>query len=390
MIYDGRTASTKHVGYLDGLRALAAMYVVLVHAYNVAIFHDERFGGVAGWFFPFFTYGRYAVNLFIVLSGFCLMMPAVKNNDVLRDGVLNFFKRRAWRIVPPYYFAMLLSLALIHFFINKLTGNIWDASLPVTLKSVFTHIILMHDVFHENLKINYAFWSISVEWRIYFLFPLLLICWRKLGPIKTTILSMPLMYITLCVLTSKFGRTLTVQFVSLFTMGMLAASIVFSSKHPCQLKSAPWGWITLAMSVVVLVVLPIIHIQDVINESLSDYCVGLLSMSLLVTVAMNEGGWLWNVLSYKPLAFIGTFAYSIYLIHAPLLQIFWQYLFAPLQKTPLLMFAALLFIATPAIVGLSYIFYLGCERPFISKGKKRNQPSPSPETVSETVAGRLN
>jgi peptidoglycan/LPS O-acetylase OafA/YrhL len=113
----------------------------------------------------------------------------------------------------------------------------------------------------------------------------------------------------------------------------------------------------------------------------TDTLVGLWSMSLLITVASDQNSWLSRVLSYKPLVFIGTFAYSIYLIHAPLLQILWQYLFVPFQSRPLLMFAVLAIIGTPIIIGLSYIFFLAFERPFLNKGKKTSRSATKVEAA---------
>lgn len=163
----------KHLGYLDGLRALAAIYVVVFHALLQVNFDQQPLNNFARYFLKFFSYGRYPVDLFIVISGFCLMIPIARGDGNLRGGAIHFFKRRAWRILPPYYFAMALSLLLIWLFINQKTGTHWDVSLPVTNKSILTHLILMQDALGDYATINHAFWSISVEWRIYFLFPLL-------------------------------------------------------------------------------------------------------------------------------------------------------------------------------------------------------------------------
>ena len=92
--------------------------------------------------------------------------------------------------------------------------------------------------------------------------------------------------------------------------------------------------------------------------------------------ASAEANWLNRILSWRPLVFVGTFAYSIYLIHAPLIQVLWQYVFVPLQSRPVPMFLALCFVGTPLIVGVSYLFFLACERPFLNRRKR--------ETMAET------
>lgn len=92
---------------------------------------------------------------------------------------------------------------------------------------------------------------------------------------------------------------------------------------------------------------------------------------MLIMLSRSDDNWLAKFLSLKPIVFLGTFAYSIYLTHAPLLQIFWQYPFSALRDKPLLMAVAQLCIGTPIIIGLSYLFFLTCERPFISKKAKQ-------------------
>ena len=75
----GEAAAPKvHLGYLDSLRALAAIYVVMYHAiYQIDPHHPVR-TGAAGAFRSLFV-GHYAVDLFIVLSGFCLMLPVARS-----------------------------------------------------------------------------------------------------------------------------------------------------------------------------------------------------------------------------------------------------------------------------------------------------------------------
>ena len=59
-------------------------------------------------------FGRSAVTVFIVLSGYCLMLPVVQSpRRELRSTFQQFITRRAWRILPPYYGALAVSIVLI-------------------------------------------------------------------------------------------------------------------------------------------------------------------------------------------------------------------------------------------------------------------------------------
>ncbi len=96
----------------------------------------------------------------------------------------------------------------------------------------------------------------------------------------------------------------------------------------------------------------------------------------MIAAANTEIGWLNKALSWRPLVAVGTFAYSIYLIHAPLIQVIWQYLLFPLQPHPLFRLMTLFVVGTPLIVGISYLFFLVGERPFLNTHKR--------ETFAET------
>jgi len=92
--------------FLDGIRGLAALYVVFHHISQ--IYMDANVQPLAGyyWFTPLMQLGHYAVAIFIVLSGFCLMIPVAQSVDgTLRGGLAGYAWRRVKRIVPAYYAA---------------------------------------------------------------------------------------------------------------------------------------------------------------------------------------------------------------------------------------------------------------------------------------------
>ncbi len=372
----------QHLGYLDGLRALAALYVVVHHSLLQMDLTPWTTTG-PGAALRIFDHGHYAVDLFIVLSGFCLMLPVAKGDGTLRGGALSFFKRRAWRILPPYYFAMIVSLLLIIFCIGEKTGTHWDASVPVTMKSIVTHLFLVHDAVFLDYNINHCFWSIAVEWRIYFLFPLLVISWRHLGPLLTTIVALVLSYYLYAAIGHSIANSLHAHYIGLFALGMLATTITCEDGF---LRHLPWAAITvLLLAVVALVTSAPLWRGEVMPVHLRDYIVGLWSMSLLIMISKSPDGLLNRFLSIRPLVFTGTFAYSIYLVHAPLIQLLWQHVFTHLRGEPMMMFAALTVIGTPLIVLCSYVFFLFFERPFITRKKPREQ-LPDNDTSRTTLS----
>jgi peptidoglycan/LPS O-acetylase OafA/YrhL len=79
---------------LDGIRGLAALYVVMNHIFERAFpgYPVDRAPFWAGWF----IYGRFAVVVFIVLSGFSLALAPARRGWRL-GGASRFAYRRARR-----------------------------------------------------------------------------------------------------------------------------------------------------------------------------------------------------------------------------------------------------------------------------------------------------
>src|SRR5262245_33011004 len=108
------TAPRARLSFIDGLRGLAVLMVLTYHCWVHTI--GERHLPVTVAFLhrnvdvtiPLHL-GYVGVHLFLVLSGFCLTYPLVREGVAgMRLELGRFFRRRAWRILPPYYVALLI------------------------------------------------------------------------------------------------------------------------------------------------------------------------------------------------------------------------------------------------------------------------------------------
>src|ERR1700750_1616070 len=91
------------------MRGLAALFVVCSHIFERAFpgYPLDHAPAWAGWF----IYGRFAVVVFIVLSGFSLALSPARHGWGL-DGIARFPRRRAGGILPAYWAALAFSLAV--------------------------------------------------------------------------------------------------------------------------------------------------------------------------------------------------------------------------------------------------------------------------------------
>ena len=84
--------------YLDGIRGLAALYVVVFHVYQECIARREMPSLVLSAV-KFIAYPQLPVAIFIVLSGYCLMLPVIRSGKAqIPGGLLHYIKRRARHI----------------------------------------------------------------------------------------------------------------------------------------------------------------------------------------------------------------------------------------------------------------------------------------------------
>jgi peptidoglycan/LPS O-acetylase OafA/YrhL len=399
-----------HLDFLDGMRGLAALYVMFHHAW-LTVWTISFPTGMTGTLTSWLAFGHLSVTVFIVISGFCLMLPVARADGQLRGGAIAFFKRRARRIIPPYYAAIALSCVLLATVIGKYTGTHWDISIPYSfrdaVKAVVTHLLLIQDFF-DAYTINHAFWSIAVEWQIYFLFPLFLLLWRRPGPILTTAIVLTVSfwaqnhaiiasaqveapnvhYIgfrqkSLHHLFRVLGRMEQVNFhyIGLFALGMLAASAAFSPTGPLVWLREKWALyvlsaISLAAAATIIITLHRLNIVDGISHwLLIDFLAGIATATLMLTACHLPHHPVRDFLSLRPLVWVGTISYSLYLVHAPLLQVAWQYAMHPYCTSPIAAFAILAGIAATFIIALAYVFYLVCERPFLNTRPRIASPS---------------
>lgn len=356
-----------HLKYLDGLRGLCALYVVAHH--SLMQFDDCR---VQQLLMNVFKYGHAAVDIFIVVSGFCLMLPLMNTGKLGKMNVLSFLKRRVKRIIPTYYFAALLSMFLIYTLIGNKTGSHWDISIPINKWDIFTHFFLIQDLFYDtNFKVNHVFWSIAVEWKIYFVFPVIVILITRIGLLVTfALVTSCVVIVYYFLLSSTYLNSspwgINPHYYILFLMGMISAYIVRNDELKTLLTKFPIH-IVAGLFLIFWYFLEFYH-----KWMLADLSIGFSCLLFLVCLSTERLINFRKILSIRPIVFIGSFAYSLYLVHAPLLQIACQYFIKPLKLSTNVSAILLFIIGIPVITIVSYCFFLVAEKPFISKGIRKN------------------
>jgi peptidoglycan/LPS O-acetylase OafA/YrhL len=258
-------------------------------------------------------------------------------------------------------------LALNGTVMGKPTGTLWDVPIGVNTVAVISHLALVQDLFGTS-KINYVFWSIAVEWQIYFLFPLLVWSWRRYGWAVTVASALLVGYALRFGLADTRVSRAAPQYLGLFAMGMLAAHVVQSGDAAVRRARDHYPWLTVsAASLALTCALCAIWGLDLGVERfhILDFPVAVATMAALVATSRPGDGWVRRFFAWRPLVFIGTFSYSVYLMHAPLIQILWQFVLNPLHVAPVSMFLFYLVPGAVAVLAGSYAFFRAFEFPFL-------------------------
>jgi peptidoglycan/LPS O-acetylase OafA/YrhL len=378
------TAKT-HLPFLDGLRALAALFVVMYHMWLEswpAMYYpgnpEFRPHGLAALLTGWLAFGHIAVTVFIAISGYCLMLPITKGDGSLN--VIKFLRRRARRILPPYYAALGISLVLCLTVLKPGTYTLSDIAFPVNFVSVVSHFLLVQNFNANEFQISVPLWSVAVEVQIYCLFPILLWLRRKSGGMLLPLFVSAVVGFGACrFLISRGMSDRSTHYLFIFALGMLAADLAAKWKaRPAKIKTA------------MIAVLPALLLLGLVahrlnlpgySKDLTDTLVGISMCILLTFLSLYPNSQLSKLISSRPLVKIGTMSYSLYLLHFPVLQLFWQFIIAPSGMSRSYAFITLMLVAMPLILLLSFVFFQLVEKRFLYA----KPISPAVELAPETA-----
>ena len=348
------------VPWLDGVRGAAALFVVLHHTWLAAFQHFPENRGP--WWLGWAVYGHLAVAVFIVVSGFSLGLAPARRGGSLSGGTGTFLRRRAWRILPPYWAALVLSMVIVVLLTGPRTGA------TVTAKTALVYGTLVQDVIGAPVP-NGVFWSIAIEWQIYFLFPLILWLGRRYGlrlAVGVTLVAAVLAHAAAQTVPhlARLDQLLP-QFLGLFVLGVVAARATVSPPTPLVRRLLMLGAAALAGTFVALAAT--VGPTWVTGHFFGiDLLVGGAAAGLLALMAAGAARPARQVFGSRPLLFLGLFSYSIYLVHAPLLETVWLYAVQPLKLAPLAAYGVLL-ATVPVVLAGCYLFFRVFEAPFLER-----------------------
>ncbi len=344
------------------------MYVVLGH---VCVLVDPRIvqgqrTDTPAWIQTLmapFWYGHLAVASFIVVSGFCLQMSLFDRGDGRMRNVWRFFGRRAKRILPAYYACLGVSLVVAMTVTSSQLGMPFRQYVPVTRENTLAHVFLVHNWRPEWMyKINGVLWSIATEAQLYLLFPVLVVLLFALR--RTGLFLGTLGLAAWQVLEHPEWGKMYVWYVALFAFGMIAAHWAFRPNLRRGVHPRFAGWLGVAFAVGA--VAAIVQTRSLPPR---DLLMGAAVACWLYAGTVAPRSLPARVFGWGPIALVGIFSYSLYLMHHPILQVL--YVFRPAWAAgPGMQLAYLAGVGLPVVLALCIAFFWMFERPFLTRRAK--------------------
>jgi peptidoglycan/LPS O-acetylase OafA/YrhL len=316
-------STADRVASLTGVRAVAALLVVLTHAaYTTGKYPLGYLGSV-------YSRMEIGVPIFFVLSGFLLFRPWVQ--AAAGGRAAPSLRRYAWhrvrRIMPAYVVTVLAAYLVYHFrTAGPNPGHTWEGLFRnLTLTQIYTDNYL-YSYLHQGLT---QMWSLAVEAAFYVVLPLLaylllvVLCrraWRPgvavAGLAALAVVSLLWLWLVHSVDWLPDGARLWLPtYLAWFVGGMLLAVLQSVGVRAYALVCIP-----LAVVCYFIVSTPIAGEPTTSPAGLGEALAKTVFYAVIATLvvaplALGDRGLYARVLASRPMVFLGEISYEIFLIH---------------------------------------------------------------------------
>ena len=333
------TARRINFGNLDALRGMLAVYVALGHcrwllwsghAAWLAAPHGA-WESVPAYASGLLRYGREAVMVFFVLSGFFIHYRAADAKGREQFGAGHFYRRRWHRLAPPYFFALAVTVAL-----DLIGRSLWptlyeartgDGYLDSTFAragysqaSIVPAVLLLPSSLERDFGSNGPLWSLAYEAVYYAIYPLWLSIRRQ--SVAGAFALIPLLCLSLS-FSPVGGFVVTVlMYYPIWLVGAALAELLAAKGVPA--RAVAIGAAAFAIGAVLRLTAPMPLVAVVASVIFGAGAVlafaGAQSRDRIVLPLFEH---------------LGVRSYTIYIVHFPVLALMSAYLFETFGGRPM-------------------------------------------------------
>ena len=266
---------------LDAIRGIAVLMVALFH-------YTVRYGQIYGYSIdPLFSFefGKYGVHLFFIVSGFVIFLTLEKTVHSV-----DFIVSRFSRLYPAYWFAVFLTFSVVYIF--SLPGR------EVSIQTALINLTMVQKWFSVG-NVDGVYWTLTVELSFYILMYFLFVT-----KLMKRIDAISVLWLSIIIASRLLEENnilhihwaikllLLLDYGNLFIAGIMFYKIMHKGNY------SNYAILLFAL---------------VAEYYLNGNRVLLISIYFFFFLLFTTGNL--KMLSMKPLMFLGTISYSLYLIH---------------------------------------------------------------------------
>jgi len=350
---------------LDGLRFLAALGVLWIHIWTMfgnPVFYIGKVN-IAN----LLAIGGNGVDLFFVISGFCMYFFYASKTQFSYTDFGRFIKKRWFRLSPAFY------AAAIFYIINYALSYGFQYS---DVLSFLTSVFYLNAIL-PTYNPSPHFWTLSVEWQFYFTIPFLLIYQFRHGFTKVffyiygTIFLLGL--ISIFILKGSFDLlTNQIFFRGIeFAAGIVAARILLNTSYVLKYR-AMWLFISVLITYCgrVLISKFVLDLSSSYYNLFKLFGFGLMGCGFagILYLSVTSTKWLNKLLGNNLFKTMGRISYSFYLWHGLVARPVTEYMLSIFTSKALPGAIVATLISAAMLYPVSLLSYRLLEKPFLSIG----------------------
>lgn len=353
----------KKYDYLDHLRWIAIIWVILTHLHYLSI--PSR-----NWLFLdtiFKIWGMW-VPLFFLISAYALALSTQAREKTEAKHWYSFYIRRFFRIYPLFFIMVLV----VYFLFSSMNWMIWNINFDTSAANLFSHIFFLFGFSPKYIWSMYLWeWSLFNEFIFYLLFPLIYSFFKKTNLNRSLLMTVILWFFSYLANiianmhggVDLYGTPITHMFsfwVWMLVFKLTQTNLQILLKHSKILR---------LLNIVLYIILTTVYIYFGYLHVFIYFIINLwLTLFLFAK-------WIYKIPKYfwihRFLKFTGLVSYSLYLINYRFYLLMWTLYALYLKSFIHLFIYDLLYIllVLAILYSLSYLTYLYIEQPWIEKGK---------------------
>lgn len=350
-----------YMRYLDGLRCLSILWVILIH---LQLQGDKVFTFIAG-------HGWMGVDMFFVISGFLITSILLREKiNTGRISLRRFYIRRILRIWPAYYLLVFLTLgaavAILAFHITS--GTVWADMIRHTIMWPAMYLTNAYAGFMrtENCALLIS-WSLSLEEQFYLLWPLLLF-WNTRTAWKIALCAILAItawrtWLTFHITPGVFAMRRLFYApdtrMDVILYGALLAFLLIDEQRVAAVRNVlrrPWLPVAWAAGFVMVIYINNRwsgRIGNSVGYSASAF---MMAIGIAYLQTVRPPGIL-RILEWRPFTYVGRISYGIYLFHGLVILLVAHMFGPPTDTAAKIAYALSVYALSIAVAAFSYRFY---------------------------------